>query len=149
MKNLYSEFLKFIQFYIDINDINVTRFAKQVGCRERCIARWLNGTNCPSTEYIIKVADSLNISVDYLFGRSKQPDYISANPRSSIAERLQSLVKISIFNRRQLSFLWGIEPSLLSKWMRGARIPKPDAIYKIADCFGCSMDYLLGRTDLR
>lgn len=149
MEKVYSEFLEFIQFYIDINDINVTRFAKQVGCRERCIARWLDGTNIPSTEYVIKVADSLDISVDYLFGRSTQPDYISADPRSSIAERLQSLVKISIFNRRQLSFLWGIEPSTLSQWLRGARIPKPDAVYKIADHFSCSMDYLLGRTDLR
>lgn len=42
-----------------------------------------------------------------------------------------------------------IEQSTLSNYENGRRIPKPDMIVKMADIFGVSTDYLLGKTDLR
>lgn len=42
-----------------------------------------------------------------------------------------------------------IEQSTLSNYENGRRIPKPDMIVKMADIFGVSTDYLLGKTDMR
>ena len=42
-----------------------------------------------------------------------------------------------------------IDQSTLSNYENGRRIPKPDMIVKMADIFGVSTDYLLGKTDLR
>ena len=50
-------------------------------------------------------------------------------------------------NKRTLAREWGVEPSTVTKWLHGASLPKPDRVYRLADFFGCSMDFLLGRTD--
>ena len=41
----------------------------------------------------------------------------------------------------------GVEPATITNWEKGNRFPKDDVLIKIADCFDCSLDYLLGRTD--
>lgn len=38
-------------------------------------------------------------------------------------------------------------PTALSEWKRGKAKPTADALAKLADYFGVSVDYLLGRTD--
>ena len=149
MEKNYFKFIESVKTYIAQHGITVTAFAKLIDCRERCVARWINETNIPSTEYVIKVADKLNVSVDYLFELKESPEFVPADSRSSIAERIQLLLKETKINKRQLALQWKIEPSTFSKWIYGTRIPKPDMIYKIAEYFVCSIDYLLGRTDLR
>ena len=42
----------------------------------------------------------------------------------------------------------GLNPTRLSDWKSGKGNPKPDAVAKIADYFGVSVDFLLGRTDV-
>jgi transcriptional regulator with XRE-family HTH domain len=39
----------------------------------------------------------------------------------------------------------GIETATLSNWKNGNYTPKPDKLEKIADYFGVTVDYLLGR----
>lgn len=41
----------------------------------------------------------------------------------------------------------GITKSTFSDWKNGRSSPKQDKLQKIADYFGVSLDYLLGRTD--
>ncbi len=40
----------------------------------------------------------------------------------------------------------GLSSATATKWKNGA-IPNGEALIKIADYLGCSIDYLLGRTD--
>ena len=63
-----------------------------------------------------KVADKLNVSVDYLFELKESPEFVPADSRSSIAERIQLLLKETKINKRQLALQWKIEPSTFSKW---------------------------------
>ena len=90
----------------------------------------------------------MNCSVDFLFERTENPSYQSAKIPANFAERLSALIQRGNKSKNELAKAWGIEPSTISKWAQGQRIPKPDTVYKLADYFNCSMDYLLGRTDL-
>ena len=41
----------------------------------------------------------------------------------------------------------GIEQALLSKYESGKRIPPTETLMTLADYFGVSMDYIMGRTE--
>ena len=41
----------------------------------------------------------------------------------------------------------GIEQALLSKYESGKRIPPTETLVTLADYYGVSMDYIMGRTD--
>ena len=41
----------------------------------------------------------------------------------------------------------GIEQALISKYENGERVPPPETLMQLADFYGVSMDYIMGRTD--
>lgn len=45
------------------------------------------------------------------------------------------------------SQLMGLHPDMLRRYERGEAEPSMDALCKIADYYGTSTDYLMGRTD--
>lgn len=47
----------------------------------------------------------------------------------------------------QLQLATGIEQALLSKFERGERVPPTDTLITLADFYGVSLDYIVGRTD--
>ena len=47
----------------------------------------------------------------------------------------------------QVQIETGIEQALLSKYENGLRIPPTDTLMILADYYGVSMDYIMGRTD--
>ncbi len=47
----------------------------------------------------------------------------------------------------QVQMETGIEQALLSKYENGLRIPPTDTLMILADYYGVSMDYIMGRTD--
>ena len=149
MEKYAQKFVGSVREYLERTGLTVTAFARKIGCLERCLARWLDGTNTPSTEYVIKTADAMDVSVDYLFERCETAEYLRANPTSCFAERLAILISESGRNKRSLALQWKIEPSAITKWLQRQRLPKPDTVFQLADYFACSMDYLLGRSDVR
>ena len=47
----------------------------------------------------------------------------------------------------QVQMATGIEQALLSKYENGVRIPPTETLMVLADYYGVSMDYIMGRTD--
>lgn len=41
----------------------------------------------------------------------------------------------------------GIEQALISKYENGERVPPTETLIQLADFYGVSMDYIMGRTD--
>ena len=41
----------------------------------------------------------------------------------------------------------GIEQALISKYENGERVPPTETLMQLADFYGVSMDYIMGRTD--
>ena len=66
---------------------SLKRFRKQFGVTQQQVASSINvlkpsyqryeyGTNVPSATVLIKIADAFNVSLDYLVGRSDNPQRI-------------------------------------------------------------------------
>ena len=47
----------------------------------------------------------------------------------------------------QVQMETGIEQALLSKYENGVRVPPTETLMILADYYGVSMDYIMGRTD--
>lgn len=63
---------------------------------------------------------------------------------------MNNLKKIRIerqLTQISLQMQTGIEQSLISKYETGERIPPTETLMLLADFYGTSMDYLMGRTD--
>jgi len=147
MENPVEHFLDIITDYMIRNNMTPSFFAREIGCLERCVARWLNKTNTPSLEYVIIVADYMKCSVDYLFGLTGLPDISLIKPRSSFAERLERLILTTGISKNKLAKICGVTSSTISKWIFRGQLPKPDIVCSLAGHFGCSVDYLVGRTE--
>lgn len=57
-------------------------------------------------------------------------------------------VKLGL-SQEQLGNLMSVSRDVVSNWESGETYPKADMIVRMADTFGCSIDYLLCRTDDR
>lgn len=63
-----------------------------------------------------------------------------------IEERIMSLAKIMGLSKNKLLINAKLNKSVFDNMKKG-QIPSVDKIHIIADYLGCSVDYLLGRTD--
>lgn len=66
---------------------------------------------------------------------------------SKFPERLKELRENKNLLSKDFAAIMNVEPATITNWEKGNRFPKDDVLVKIADYFGCSIDYLLGRTD--
>lgn len=62
-------------------------------------------------------------------------------------ERLRSLREKKRITQKELAKLFKIAESTVSMYERGEREPNFEIVNKLANFFGVSIDYLLGRTD--
>ncbi|MBQ8648529.1 MAG: helix-turn-helix transcriptional regulator [Clostridia bacterium] len=60
---------------------------------------------------------------------------------------LKVLRKARGLTQISLQMQTGIEQALLSKFENGERIPPTDTLIRLADFYGVSMDYIMGRTE--
>ena len=61
------------------------------------------------------------------------------------AERLKTLRKNAEMTQEQVANKCCISQSNINTWETGRSLPSFDGLVTLADCFGCSVDYLLGR----
>lgn len=64
-----------------------------------------------------------------------------------ISQRIKELRSEMDISQKELSTQLFVSPQAISKWERDEATPNPEAIAKMAEIFGVSADYLLGRTD--
>lgn len=65
------------------------------------------------------------------------------------SERLQELITENNLNYSKLAKATGIPRTTFTGWAHCYRTPQIDSLCIIADYFGVSVDYLLGREELR
>ena len=65
------------------------------------------------------------------------------------SERLEGLKRSQGMGGQDLAVKIGVTRQLISWWIAGKNLPKYHNLVRIADLFGVSVDYLLGRTDVK
>lgn len=66
-----------------------------------------------------------------------------------LKDRLAELRTERELKQNQIAKFINVDPSMISKYEQGIHVPDADALIKLADCFDVSLDYLLGRTEIR
>lgn len=64
---------------------------------------------------------------------------------ATFPQRLQTLREKRRLSRRTLAELCGLSKNMISLYERGEKAPSVDALINLADFFGVSTDYLIGR----
>jgi len=67
--------------------------------------------------------------------------------RKLFSDRLKELRKSNNIRQKELGDIIGISESAVSYLEKGKRSPSIEAVVAIADYFGVSLDYLVGRSD--
>lgn len=60
---------------------------------------------------------------------------------------LRGLIAEKEINQKELARKIDVDPSVVSLWLSGKRMPNADSLCRLADYFGVSVDFLLGRED--
>ncbi len=66
---------------------------------------------------------------------------------ANFAERLKEFLDESHKDIKEFADLWKVDLSEIYSWLRSECLPSCPNITKIADCFECSIEYLLGRKE--
>ena len=66
---------------------------------------------------------------------------------SNFVERLSELLTIANIKPTQLAKNLGVKSATITRYLSGIRKPRLEMLFKIADYFHCSIDFLLGRSD--
>lgn len=64
-------------------------------------------------------------------------------------ERLKNLRASKNMSQNKLAQILGVQPMAVSRYERGLREPDMETLQKLADYFDVSVDYLMGRTDIK
>ena len=64
-----------------------------------------------------------------------------------IAQRIRELRKEACLTQGVLAEKVGCSQSMVARWEKEECEPTASAIVRLAEAFGCSCDYLLGKTD--
>ena len=67
----------------------------------------------------------------------------------TFGERLRMLRKEKGMTGQELGKVFNVTKTAVSNWENGNRFPDENILKKISDYFNVSIDYLLGRTDIR
>lgn len=106
-----------------------------------------SGALAPSCRDVIAMAKILNSSTDHLLGMDI-PDACpvpnEVQPTDDFGDRLTRLMAETNHNVLSIANLTGKSASTIYNWKNGTAVPDGNTIIKLSDCFGCSVDYLLG-----
>ena len=66
-----------------------------------------------------------------------------------VAERIKYLMDADDISQYSLAKKLGISQSTICNWLNGKKEPSIESLWKLADYFGVSIDYLLGRSKIK
>ena len=134
--------------YFTQTGLNINSFAVKFNISESKIYYWLSGTYLPSIKSYILLADIFQCSVDYLIGITEDKTFVKPQNPVSFLTRFEQLMHEKGCTKYSLAKYCKIGNSAVSKWSKG-KIPNTENMVRLAVFFGCSVDYLIGRTDIK
>lgn len=140
-----SKFSETLEELMTERNLNAKTLAQELQIEPSCISRYLNAKHCPTVQNVILLADYFNCSTDYLLGFEDYNNTLTFKPCPPFAEQIEFLT--SYFKSNAVGFYNAvpIHKSRYYDWKRGKRVPTLDNIIKIAECFDCRIDFVLGR----
>ena len=122
--------------------------AVMLGVSPSAISQWEKGTTYPSSENLAKLAEIYGVSIDHLMGKCNEQEEIK-QPIIFDTGRLRRLRTERMLTQKELGEELGLSESIVCLYEKGEREPSFSILCRLADFFGVTTDYLLGRSDIR
>lgn len=145
---ILSNFAESLAELIEENNLTPAKLADSIGCGRGTISRYLHAQKMPRIQLLVRLADFFHCSTDYLLGRETEKYPRVFYPCPSFQERLPVLCQQLKITKYKLQKETGIAESAIYSWQRGTESPTLENILKIADTFNCTVDFIIGRSNL-
>ena len=129
-------------------DGKVSVFIQKIKISKTTVYEYLSGNKEPSLKNLLTLANYFQCSLDFLIGLENEnysETFLDCPPFS---ERLTQLLKYFGISRYKLEKITGISESTLYYWSIDKTLPTVDSLLNISKCLNCSLDFVLGRTNL-
>ena len=143
-----SQYIK--DLCIDKN-INIMELSNLVKIDNSLLYKYINENTLPTVNNLVKIANFFDCTINYLVGLSddpKQYKFFNTFDKSLFFPRYYDLLNKHNISHYSLSKKFKLAKSSFLAWKKGA-IPNLDTLYKIAEYFSVSIDYLVGRSDIK
>lgn len=137
----------------EIKRLSQKYVAVMLGVSPSAISQWEKGTTYPSSENLAALAELYGVSIDYLMGKADdaptQELEDAKHPTRLDTDRLRRLRTERMLTQAALGEELGLSESTVCMYEQGEREPSFNTLCRLADFFGVTTDYLLGRSDIR
>lgn len=140
-------FIEILKELLEDNNLNIERFSVLINCNRNAIGLWLTGKYYPRVNSLIKIANTFECSIDYLFGLCDSPSIDLSEHPSDFHTRFSELSAQSNLSDYRIAKLCGIGNSAIAKWRYLGQIPGTETLLELTEIFDCSLEYLIGRSD--
>lgn len=144
---ILSKFSESLTELLILHNITPSAFAKIIGCGKGTISRYQSGQKMPSLDLLVRMADHFQCSTDYLLGLETELYTRKFHTPPPFQQRLPEFCKALGITKYQIEHKAKIAQSAIYKWQNGTDVPSVESVVKIATTFGCSVDFVLGRSD--
>ncbi len=140
METIKDRILEFLQ---DKN-LSIGEFCKMAGIGKNAINELDKFT--PSLTNILKIADCLNVSLDYLADLPENENTILTNYTIKFYDNLNEILEQQQISKNKFLKDLNLSSDAFTRWKRGAT-PYFSTLVDIAKYLNVSLDYLIGRSE--
>lgn len=133
----------FYEIYRDLclsSGVSPNNVAKELSIASGAVTGWKNG-RVPQPATLRKIADYFDVPIDYLLGKTHQP---KSSDNSAFKELFIRLCNEKGVTPSKACRDVNIAPATFSCWDENS-VPRQATLFRIADYFGVTVNYLLGK----
>ncbi|MBQ7978086.1 MAG: helix-turn-helix domain-containing protein [Clostridia bacterium] len=147
-----SYFVERFRFLLSEKNMSTVDFKEKVGISTTQSGKYLAGYYEPSLKNIIKICEYFKCSIDYIMGLDDIPNRFGNFNVPSVSKFLDRYNDLLIKNKtnhnratKELKF----NRNNLIYWKQNKTFPTLTILYNLANYLSTSIEYLIGRTDIR
>lgn len=142
-----NAFQKRFNDLVSEKELPKTKIAKDMGVDYRTFSNAINYGILPKPLVLARISDYFHISIAYLLGQTDDDTFYPAENPSTFHERFELLKKEKNVTHYKIAKDCHFDKSCISKWFTLNQTPSLELLEILADYFGVSLDYLIGRSE--
>lgn len=145
----YGELMKDIRFE---NDVKQKDMAEILGLAKSTYNQYEQQYDIIPLKYLIGFCNYFDVSIDYMFGFSKNRQYDDIRKELDlriVGQRLRKTRREFKYKQIDLASKINIANSSLSLYEKGKHLISTATLYSLCKIYNVSADYLLNRTDIK
>lgn len=103
----------------------------------------------PKPIILMRIADYFEASIEYLLGTTNKNEFYKSEQPVTFLDRYNGLKKEKGFNDYKIAQKLHISTSYTTNWQKKGFMPSLSNLIILSQVFEVSLDYLLGRTDIK